>query len=143
MVLRYGQATEGLSRCCELGIARLSGWPSPVPQRVVINLGGSLNFRILFFSRVIFPLLTAGPWASGPWLRRGREGTSSDPPWGSPHLTPPPQVLETCMKSCGKRFHDEVGKFRFLNELIKVVSPKVGAPSARSDLCCQMAVEEG
>lgn len=36
------------------------------------------------------------------------------------------QVLESCMKSCGKRFHDEVGKFRFLNELIKVVSPKVG-----------------
>ncbi|EHH65819.1 hypothetical protein EGM_02665, partial [Macaca fascicularis] len=34
------------------------------------------------------------------------------------------KVLETCMKSCGKRFHDEVGKFRFLNELIKVVSPK-------------------
>ncbi|XP_072512084.1 ADP-ribosylation factor-binding protein GGA1 isoform X2 [Notamacropus eugenii] len=33
-------------------------------------------------------------------------------------------VLETCMKTCGKRFHDEVGKFRFLNELIKVVSPK-------------------
>ncbi|KAM8844448.1 ADP-ribosylation factor-binding protein GGA1-like isoform 2-T2 [Spinachia spinachia] len=34
------------------------------------------------------------------------------------------QVLETCMKNCGKRFHSEVGKFRFLNELIKVVSPK-------------------
>ncbi|TKS69158.1 ADP-ribosylation factor-binding protein GGA1 [Collichthys lucidus] len=33
-------------------------------------------------------------------------------------------VLETCMKSCGKPFHSEVGKFRFLNELIKVVSPK-------------------
>ncbi|XP_019939721.2 ADP-ribosylation factor-binding protein GGA1-like [Paralichthys olivaceus] len=33
-------------------------------------------------------------------------------------------VLETCMKNCGKRFHIEVGKFRFLNELIKVVSPK-------------------
>uniref|UniRef100_A0A668AII8 Golgi-associated, gamma adaptin ear containing, ARF binding protein 1 n=1 Tax=Myripristis murdjan TaxID=586833 RepID=A0A668AII8_9TELE len=28
------------------------------------------------------------------------------------------------MKNCGKRFHSEVGKFRFLNELIKVVSPK-------------------
>ncbi|XP_076001794.1 ADP-ribosylation factor-binding protein GGA3-like isoform X2 [Genypterus blacodes] len=28
------------------------------------------------------------------------------------------------MKSCGQRFHNEVGKFRFLNELIKVVSPK-------------------
>uniref|UniRef100_A0A3B5MCV7 Golgi-associated, gamma adaptin ear containing, ARF binding protein 1 n=1 Tax=Xiphophorus couchianus TaxID=32473 RepID=A0A3B5MCV7_9TELE len=33
-------------------------------------------------------------------------------------------VLETCMRNCGKRFHSEVGKFRFLNELIKVVSPK-------------------
>ncbi|KAM9473498.1 ADP-ribosylation factor-binding protein GGA1-like [Salvelinus alpinus] len=33
-------------------------------------------------------------------------------------------VLERCMKSCGERFHSEVGKFRFLNELIKVVSPK-------------------
>ncbi|MEQ2313308.1 ARF-binding protein [Ameca splendens] len=33
-------------------------------------------------------------------------------------------VLEMCMKNCGKRFHSEVGKFRFLNELIKVVSPK-------------------
>uniref|UniRef100_A0A674CG30 Golgi associated, gamma adaptin ear containing, ARF binding protein 1 n=1 Tax=Salmo trutta TaxID=8032 RepID=A0A674CG30_SALTR len=33
-------------------------------------------------------------------------------------------VLEMCMKSCGERFHSEVGKFRFLNELIKVVSPK-------------------
>uniref|UniRef100_A0A147A1Q6 ADP-ribosylation factor-binding protein GGA1 n=1 Tax=Fundulus heteroclitus TaxID=8078 RepID=A0A147A1Q6_FUNHE len=33
-------------------------------------------------------------------------------------------VLETCMKNCGNRFHGEVGKFRFLNELIKVVSPK-------------------
>lgn len=33
------------------------------------------------------------------------------------------------MKNCGKRFHNEVGKFRFLNELIKVVSPKVGRPT--------------
>uniref|UniRef100_A0A672FUE6 ADP-ribosylation factor-binding protein GGA3-like n=1 Tax=Salarias fasciatus TaxID=181472 RepID=A0A672FUE6_SALFA len=28
------------------------------------------------------------------------------------------------MKNCGQRFHNEVGKFKFLNELIKVVSPK-------------------
>uniref|UniRef100_A0A668VFC5 VHS domain-containing protein n=1 Tax=Oreochromis aureus TaxID=47969 RepID=A0A668VFC5_OREAU len=35
-------------------------------------------------------------------------------------------VLEACMKNCGRRFHNEVGKYRFLNELIKVVSPKVG-----------------
>ncbi|XP_078257345.1 ADP-ribosylation factor-binding protein GGA3-like isoform X2 [Rhinoraja longicauda] len=33
-------------------------------------------------------------------------------------------VLEASMKNCGQRFHNEVGKFRFLNELIKVVSPK-------------------
>ncbi|KAM9769380.1 ADP-ribosylation factor-binding protein GGA3a [Menidia menidia] len=33
-------------------------------------------------------------------------------------------VLEACMKNCGRRFHSEVGKFKFLNELIKVVSPK-------------------
>uniref|UniRef100_A0A671XLY3 Golgi-associated, gamma adaptin ear containing, ARF binding protein 1 n=1 Tax=Sparus aurata TaxID=8175 RepID=A0A671XLY3_SPAAU len=42
-------------------------------------------------------------------------------------------VLETCMKNCGKRFHSEVGKFRFLNELIKVVSPKyLGARAPES-----------
>lgn len=28
------------------------------------------------------------------------------------------------MKQCGSKFHAEVGKFRFLNELIKLVSPK-------------------
>lgn len=38
------------------------------------------------------------------------------------------------MKNCGKRFHSEVGKFRFLNELIKVVSPKVGRPTGLQGL---------
>ncbi|XP_034252350.1 ADP-ribosylation factor-binding protein GGA3 isoform X2 [Thrips palmi] len=33
-------------------------------------------------------------------------------------------VLEACMKRCGSSFHSEVGKFRFLNEMIKLVSPK-------------------
>ncbi|XP_044043974.1 ADP-ribosylation factor-binding protein GGA1-like [Siniperca chuatsi] len=33
-------------------------------------------------------------------------------------------VLEACMNNCGKRFHSEVAKFRFLNELIKVLTPK-------------------
>ncbi|XP_028670279.1 ADP-ribosylation factor-binding protein GGA1-like [Erpetoichthys calabaricus] len=33
-------------------------------------------------------------------------------------------VLEACMNNCGKRFHNEATKFRFLNELIKVLSPK-------------------
>ncbi|XP_055008894.1 ADP-ribosylation factor-binding protein GGA3 [Boleophthalmus pectinirostris] len=38
-------------------------------------------------------------------------------------------VLEAC-KNCGRRFHNEVGKYRFLNELIKVVSPKYMGDSA-------------
>ncbi|XP_037522493.1 ADP-ribosylation factor-binding protein GGA2 isoform X2 [Rhipicephalus sanguineus] len=33
-------------------------------------------------------------------------------------------VLEECANRCGAKFQDELGKFRFLNELIKVVSPK-------------------
>lgn len=42
-------------------------------------------------------------------------------------------VLETCMKRCGSIFHSEVGKFRFLNELIKLVSPKfMGAHTPES-----------
>uniref|UniRef100_A0AAX7UY75 Golgi-associated, gamma adaptin ear containing, ARF binding protein 2 n=1 Tax=Astatotilapia calliptera TaxID=8154 RepID=A0AAX7UY75_ASTCA len=33
-------------------------------------------------------------------------------------------ILEACMNNCGKRFHSEAAKFRFLNELIKVLTPK-------------------
>lgn len=33
------------------------------------------------------------------------------------------QVLEECMSKCGPKFHSEIGKFRFLNELIRLVSP--------------------
>ncbi|GIY19295.1 ADP-ribosylation factor-binding protein GGA1 [Caerostris darwini] len=33
-------------------------------------------------------------------------------------------VLEETVKKCGGRFISEIGKFRFLNEMIKVVSPK-------------------
>lgn len=33
-------------------------------------------------------------------------------------------VLEACVKSCGPSFHSEVGKFKFLNEMIKLVSPR-------------------
>jgi len=35
------------------------------------------------------------------------------------------ELLEVCVQSCGRRFHQEIGKFRFLNEMIKLVSPKV------------------
>lgn len=37
------------------------------------------------------------------------------------------QVLEMCVNHCGEKFHNEVAKFRFLNELIKVLSPKVSS----------------
>nr|CAH7739522.1 unnamed protein product [Callosobruchus chinensis] len=33
-------------------------------------------------------------------------------------------ILDTCMSKCGTHFQNEVGKFRFLNEMIKLVSPK-------------------
>lgn len=33
-------------------------------------------------------------------------------------------LLDTCMRRCGSSFHAEVGKFRFLNEMIRLVSPK-------------------
>uniref|UniRef100_A0A8C5HUR1 ADP-ribosylation factor-binding protein GGA3-like n=1 Tax=Gouania willdenowi TaxID=441366 RepID=A0A8C5HUR1_GOUWI len=42
-------------------------------------------------------------------------------------------VLEACMNNCGKRFHCEVAKFRFLNELIKLLTPKYfGAVTAQT-----------
>ncbi|XP_069949208.1 ADP-ribosylation factor-binding protein GGA1 isoform X2 [Cherax quadricarinatus] len=33
-------------------------------------------------------------------------------------------VLQACVNNCGPAFHSEIGKFRFLNEMIKLVSPK-------------------
>ncbi|XP_033631001.1 ADP-ribosylation factor-binding protein GGA1-like [Asterias rubens] len=42
-------------------------------------------------------------------------------------------VIEACVKNCGEAFHRQVGKFRFLNELIKLISPKyLGAKSPAS-----------
>ena len=35
------------------------------------------------------------------------------------------QLIEACVQNCGQRFHTEVGKYRFLNELIKLISSKV------------------
>ena len=49
-------------------------------------------------------------------------------------------VLEACVKSCGTDFHSEVGKFRFLNEMVKLVSPKYSGTST-SDLVKQKIIE--
>ncbi|XP_056662059.1 ADP-ribosylation factor-binding protein GGA2 isoform X1 [Monodelphis domestica] len=60
------------------------------------------------------------------------DGTSHAP-WLLAHKIQSPQevealhaltVLEVCMNYCGEKFHGEVAKFRFLNELIKVLSTK-------------------
>ena len=54
-------------------------------------------------------------------------------PWLLAHKIKPPQekealyaltVLEIFMNHCREKFHSEVAKFCFLNELIKVLSPK-------------------
>ncbi|XP_059052164.1 ADP-ribosylation factor-binding protein GGA3 [Achroia grisella] len=34
------------------------------------------------------------------------------------------QMIDRCMRRCDANFHAEIGKFRFLNEMIKLVSPK-------------------
>ncbi|KAJ8798607.1 hypothetical protein J1605_016410 [Eschrichtius robustus] len=58
---------------------------------------------------------------------------STHAPWLLAHKIQSPQekealyaltVLEVCVNHCGEKFHNEVAKFRFLNELIKVLSPK-------------------
>lgn len=47
------------------------------------------------------------------------------------------------MNNCGDRFHSEMAKFRFLNELIKVLSPKVGDGGYRAfqDKKCSSAAQ--
>ena len=49
-------------------------------------------------------------------------------------------MLEACVKSCGTDFHSELGKFRFLNELVKLVSPKYSG-TITSDLVKQKIIE--
>ncbi|XP_048645613.1 ADP-ribosylation factor-binding protein GGA2 isoform X3 [Marmota marmota marmota] len=66
-------------------------------------------------------------------LSRTSVSSPTHAPWLLAHKIQSPQekealyaltVLETCMNHCGEKFHNEVAKFRFLNELIKVLSPK-------------------
>lgn len=33
-------------------------------------------------------------------------------------------ILEACVKNCGEAMHEIIGRFRFLNEMIKLISPK-------------------
>ena len=42
--------------------------------------------------------------------------------------------MEICVRNTGKGFHNEIGKYRFLNELIRVVSPKYLAPRCSTEV---------
>ncbi|EDO44900.1 predicted protein [Nematostella vectensis] len=46
------------------------------------------------------------------------------------------ELIEACVKNCGQKFHQEIGKYKFLNELIKLLSAKYDgqwtAPSVKS-----------
>lgn len=44
------------------------------------------------------------------------------------------QVLQACIVNCGSPFHAEIGKFRFLNEMIKLVSPKFAGQHTAADI---------
>ncbi|XP_068672676.1 TOM1-like protein 2 isoform X2 [Montipora capricornis] len=42
-------------------------------------------------------------------------------------------VLETCVKNCGHRFHVLIAKKEFLDELVKVLNPKINPPQVVQD----------
>lgn len=42
-------------------------------------------------------------------------------------------ILETCVKNCGRRFHQQIATKDFLLELIKILTPKYDAPTVIQD----------
>lgn len=49
-------------------------------------------------------------------------------------LPSPPQVLETCVKNCGHRFHILVANRDFIDSvLVKIISPKNNPPTIVQD----------
>ncbi|XP_036081130.1 ADP-ribosylation factor-binding protein GGA2 [Rousettus aegyptiacus] len=90
----------------------------------------------LWLNKATDPSVSEQDWAA---IQNFCEQVNTDPngpthaPWLLAHKIQSPQerealhaltVLETCVNHCGEKFHGEVAKFRFLNELIKVLSPK-------------------
>lgn len=89
--------------------------------------------------------------AQGPWPARGHlclqfdsGGTGWQDQAGSGYLLPlspggdlsscPRQVLETCVKNCGHRFHVLVANRDFIDSvLVKVISPKNSPPTIVQD----------
>ncbi|XP_076997667.1 ADP-ribosylation factor-binding protein GGA2 [Tamandua tetradactyla] len=90
----------------------------------------------LWLNKATDPSVSEQDWSA---IQNFCEQVNTDPngptqaPWLLAHKIQSPQekealyaltVLETCVNHCGEKFHSEVAKFRFLNELIKVLSPK-------------------
>ncbi|XP_058425848.1 ADP-ribosylation factor-binding protein GGA2 isoform X3 [Diceros bicornis minor] len=90
----------------------------------------------LWLNKATDPSMSEQDWSA---IQNFCDQVNSDPngsthaPWLLAHKIQSPQekealyaltVLETCVNYCGEKFHNEVAKFRFLNELIKVLSPK-------------------
>ncbi|XP_006892751.1 PREDICTED: ADP-ribosylation factor-binding protein GGA2 [Elephantulus edwardii] len=90
----------------------------------------------LWLNKATDPSMSEQDW---PAIQTFCEQVNTDPsgptyaPWLLAHKIQSPQekealyaltVLEMCVNHCGEKFHNEVAKFRFLNELIKVLSPK-------------------
>ncbi|XP_029424548.1 ADP-ribosylation factor-binding protein GGA2 isoform X2 [Nannospalax galili] len=91
----------------------------------------------LWLNKATDPSMSEQDWSA---VQNFCEQVNTDPngpthaPWLLAHKIQSPQekealyaltVLEMCMNHCGEKFHSEVAKFRFLNELIKVLSPKL------------------
>uniref|UniRef100_A0A8D1WUZ9 Golgi associated, gamma adaptin ear containing, ARF binding protein 2 n=1 Tax=Sus scrofa TaxID=9823 RepID=A0A8D1WUZ9_PIG len=90
----------------------------------------------LWLNKATDPSMSEQDWSA---IQNFCDQVNTDPngpthtPWLLAHKIQSPQekealyaltVLEMCVNHCGEKFHSEVAKFRFLNELIKVLSPK-------------------
>eukprot|EP00073_Rattus_norvegicus_P042163 XP_008772038.1 PREDICTED: ADP-ribosylation factor-binding protein GGA2-like [Rattus norvegicus] len=121
--------------------APFSCLPTPMTSSVMTS---QHFFGYVFFNFIVDSLTdkaTNPSMAEQDWsaIQKFCEQVNTDPsgpthaPWLLAHKIQSPQerealyaltVLEICMNHCGEKFHNEVAKFRFLNELIKVLSPK-------------------
>nr|BAB23426.1 unnamed protein product [Mus musculus] len=113
-----------------------AGTGSPAGTESAEGGPGAAAALELWLNKATDPSMAEQDWSA---IQKFCEQVNTDPsgpthaPWLLAHKIQSPQekealyaltVLEICMNHCGEKFHSEVAKFRFLNELIKVLSPK-------------------
>ncbi|KAK7833282.1 hypothetical protein U0070_017281 [Myodes glareolus] len=113
-----------------------AGTGAPAGTESAEGAPGSAAALELWLNKATDPSTVEQDWSA---IQNFCEQVNTDPngpthaPWLLAHKIQSPQekealyaltVLEMCMNHCGEKFHNEVAKFRFLNELIKVLSPK-------------------